>query len=188
MSYLLRIQNAYERLSESRIVKEQEVTNDSLTYFQATINNTIPSNENEEMVRTAVYNLFKGNPNSFTHCSQNNKEYILLTDARKIADHFKITNVVYIKWNPVDKKYIIEKKRTKNPTKNPVKTSTAGNPPKKPYQKPYQKHSPKKPYQKHSPKKPYQKYSPKKPYQKPAETFDDYKPSKKSWADMLDDM
>lgn len=106
-SYVSRLKSCYKFLSSSRVVNRRETDPEALEYFQRFCNDTVPKNEFELQFRDAIRDLYYADKTSFLRCASKSPHLILLTENREIVMHFRIQDLVFIKWDGYQ--YSVEK-------------------------------------------------------------------------------
>ena len=59
------LQNAYYKLKKSKLVKENIIDSDSISYFESVLNNGMPKNENDFILFYFIKNLFYNDKSKF---------------------------------------------------------------------------------------------------------------------------
>jgi hypothetical protein len=106
------LQNAFYNLKKSKLVREKIVDDNSLNYFESTLNSSLPKNEHDYILYYFIKNLFYNNKQKFYNFV-NYSDYdclILYTDNMHIVKRFNIADLVYIKWDKENKLYTVSKK------------------------------------------------------------------------------
>lgn len=116
-SYIARVKNCYKIIATSRVVKKHETDKEAIEFFEKFCNESLPKGPHENEMKNMIRELYNNNKDAFATCVSQSPYLFLLTEARAIVMHFDIQNVVYIKWNNIDKKYLVEKniKQGKSP-------------------------------------------------------------------------
>jgi hypothetical protein len=121
--YISRLKDCYKFLDRSRLTSKQETDLDALEHFQDYCNKALPQTREEELVKTAVRDLYFADKTSFTRCLVRAPHFVLLTEAHAIVKHFGIQELVYIEWH--DNKYIVT---LNNLETNPRRRISGGEP------------------------------------------------------------
>jgi hypothetical protein len=106
------LQIAYYKLKKSRLIKENEIDDDAITYFETTLNNGLPKSEQDFIIYYFIKNLFYNDKAKFYNYI-NNSQYeclLLYTDNLTISNHFDLVSKIYINWDKNKKVYKILKK------------------------------------------------------------------------------
>lgn len=98
-TYVTRLKSCYKFLSKSRVVLRRETDAEALEFFQRFCNDTIPKSEAELQFRDAIRDLYYADKTSFLRCASKNPHLILLTENREIVLHFRIQDIIFIKWD-----------------------------------------------------------------------------------------
>lgn len=107
INYIYRLKYCYTQLLGSLIVKNKKVNQETLDYFQHYLNETMPKDENEMLIKNIVFRMFMTNKVAFLNCTYNDPYLILLADVRTIVLHFKVNYTIYIKYVKETNKYIV---------------------------------------------------------------------------------
>jgi hypothetical protein len=104
------LQNAYYKLKKSKLVKENEIDSDSISYFESVLNSGLPKNDDEFIVYYFIKNLFYNDKLKFYNFINNSgfECLVLYTDNLYISNHFNLGSKVYISWNKDDKLYNVK--------------------------------------------------------------------------------
>ncbi len=101
----------YGYLVRSHLVKQGVVTPESLKYFTDNLNSALPDSENSAAVAAAVKEIYYTNKFVFSRIpvgrGSGPEKYVLVTDARNIARHFGLPKNVLLRWDNVNRKYIM---------------------------------------------------------------------------------
>jgi len=105
------LQNAYYKLKKSKLVKENIIDSDSISYFESVLNSGLPKNDNDFIIFYFIKNLFYNDKSKFYNFINNSgfECLVLYTDNLCISNHFNLGSKVYISWNKDDKLYNIKK-------------------------------------------------------------------------------
>lgn len=105
------VKNAYYKLKKSNLIKNNDLSNESLLYFETILNDSLPQKENELTLYYFLKNMFYNNKNKFYNFINNsNLECLVLyTDNITISKHFNLMDKIYIKWDPYSKSYKVSK-------------------------------------------------------------------------------
>lgn len=111
-----RLLNAYTQLQKSRLVSKKHFDNDALLHFEKLLNSSLPTTEYENHIYYFIKDLYHNNINYFNMFVHNSNIqcFILYTNNKNIIEHFNLKYKIYINWNKNDKKYIVEKFKSKN--------------------------------------------------------------------------
>ena len=99
--YIKKLTEYYNYLKRSLLVKKKIVNRETLTYFERILNKAQTGEPELLIVRKFVWDMFKNNKKKWISYINNDqyRGFILWTDGRSITKHFKINNIVRIKWN-----------------------------------------------------------------------------------------
>ena len=101
------LQSAYYKLKKSKLVKDNIVNDESISYFELILNSSLPKKENDYVIYYFIKNMFYNDKHKFYNFI-NNSEYeclVLYTDNVSISSHFNLANKIYIHWNAESKTY-----------------------------------------------------------------------------------
>ncbi len=75
----------------------------SIAEIEHLINDAQPKDLNEEIMRTMVQYLYRRDPNEFYKFLIKSKLFhlVLWTESKKMSRHFRLNNIVYIRWNGI---------------------------------------------------------------------------------------
>ena len=106
------LQNAYYNLKKSKLVRERIVNDDTLNYFESTLNSSLPKTDNEFILYYFIKNLFYNNKQKFYNfiTYTDYDSLILYTDNLHIVKRFNIADLIYIQWDKDNKLYKVSKK------------------------------------------------------------------------------
>lgn len=106
------LQNAYFNLKKSKLVKDKIVNDDTILYFESTLNSGLPKNENDFSLYYFIKNLFYNNKQKFYYfvAYSDYDSLLLYTDNLHIVKRFNIADLVYINWDKDNKLYKVTKK------------------------------------------------------------------------------
>jgi len=106
------LQNAYYNLKKSKLVKDKIVDDNSLNYFESTLNSALPQNENDFILYYFIKNLFYNNKHKFySFVAYSDYDSLLLyTDNLHIVKRFNVADLIYINWDKDTKLYKVSKK------------------------------------------------------------------------------
>lgn len=108
--YVKSLENNYNKLWNTKLVKDKIVTEESMKEFEDILNEVQPCNFNDPQAHI-VYSEFKRvydkikNDIVWKKYSQILSSRVLLSEGVAIVKHFKIRNLVFLSWNPKEKKY-----------------------------------------------------------------------------------
>jgi hypothetical protein len=105
------LQSAYFKLKKSKLIKENDLSIESLAYFELILNSSLPKKENDNIIYYFIKNMFYNDKYKFYNFI-NNSEFeclVLYTDNLTISKHFNLFNKIYIKWDSELKVYKIVK-------------------------------------------------------------------------------
>ena len=105
------LQTAYFKLKKSKLVKSNDLSDDSLTYFESILNSSLPKKESDFVIYYFIKNMFYNDKHKFYNFI-NNSEFeclVLYTDNMSISTHFNLGSKVYIKWDSESKLYKLSK-------------------------------------------------------------------------------
>lgn len=105
-----RLQNAYFQLHKSRLIAKGHLDNDAISHFEKILNSSLPSNNYEQNIYYFVKDLYYDDPSKFLNYINNSnlQSLILYTNNKNIISYFNLQYKVYINWNNIDKKYIVQ--------------------------------------------------------------------------------
>lgn len=98
-SYIERLKWAHGNLMKSRVVTKGESDEDALGFFEHYCNESLPQTPEEVEFRTLVKNMYFTDKTAFGKCVREQPFLMLLTEARAFVYHFKVQNLIYIRWN-----------------------------------------------------------------------------------------
>jgi hypothetical protein len=105
------VKNSYYKLKKSNLIKNNDLSDDSLLYFETILNDSIPQKENELTLYYFLKNMFYNNKNKFYNFINNSNFecLVLYTDNITISKHFNLMDKIYIKWDSDSKLYKVSK-------------------------------------------------------------------------------
>lgn len=105
------LQNAYYKLKKSKLVKDNILDDESISYFESILNNGLPKTETEFSLYYFIKTLFYNDKLKFyNYINHSSFEcFVLYTDNLFISDHFNLKSKVYIGWDKETKLYNIKK-------------------------------------------------------------------------------
>lgn len=105
------LQSSYFKLKKSKLIKNNDLSDESLSYFESILNNSLPNKENDFSIYYLVKSMFYNDKNKFYNFI-NNSEFeclVLYTDNQTISKHFNLGSKIYIKWDSELKVYKLSK-------------------------------------------------------------------------------
>lgn len=106
--------NSYHQLVRSNLVLKKDVSIENIKYFEMLLNRSIPSKEDKEIRAVYYFNKEKyhSNKNGFIKdisiISPMYISLILWTDNKQILKHFDLIGDIYLRWDKLLEKYIVE--------------------------------------------------------------------------------
>jgi hypothetical protein len=124
-----RIQNAYYQLYKSRLISKGHLDNDAILHFEKILNSSLPVNKYEHNIYYLIKDLYYDDNSKFLNYINNSNLQclILYTNNKNIITHFQLQYKVYINWNAIEKKYIVELYKSKNSLDNSVSSNISSN-------------------------------------------------------------
>ena len=124
-----RIQNAYYQLYKSRLISKGHLDNDAILHFEKILNSSLPVNKYEHNIYYLIKDLYYDDNSKFLNYINNSNLQclILYTNNKNIITHFQLQYKVYINWNAIKKKYIVELYKSKNSLDNSVSSNISSN-------------------------------------------------------------
>jgi hypothetical protein len=111
MSYLQRLSNVYQLLSESRLVTSKTRTDETTQEFKNLLDLVLPKNEDEREFEHYIRASFKraraGFMATLPGASNKHRAVVLLTDPITIVHEFGVQDLIYIKYDPHTNEYAI---------------------------------------------------------------------------------
>lgn len=104
-----RLVNNFYTIKKSRLIDKKEVDEESISYFEHTLNKSISvETETEKTIYYFVKYMFYQNKNKFYNFIKNSPlEYLVLfTENTFILKHFGLFEKIKLTWDDVEKKYI----------------------------------------------------------------------------------
>jgi hypothetical protein len=91
----------YKQITSSALIAGRVLNDDSIAEFQQLLNYAQPQNERDSTMRSIVQYLYRKNPGNFCRFLTRSRlsHLVLWTEAKCIVRHFKLQNIVYVKWN-----------------------------------------------------------------------------------------
>lgn len=108
-NYNDRLRIVYNKLVNSRVIKQRETDEEALKYFETECNKALPKNQHELEICDVIKSMYHADKTSFAKCIITMPQYVLLTEARAIVFLFNIQNLIYIEWNKNSQQYIVRK-------------------------------------------------------------------------------
>lgn len=106
MSIPRRIYNLYRQASSSRLVKNHDLSAESLKEFETIINSAQPINESESEQRSLLWAMYQSNQSSMYSYLSNIRNraaaLILWTESKRIIRFFNLKGLVHISWNKTE--------------------------------------------------------------------------------------
>lgn len=110
-----RLFSSYNKLNRCRLVRQKDLSDDSLNFFVACLNDALPKTDaDRDQMRivkdlhytssSTMFKLLNMRPRDQTQVAQ----YILWTNAWSIVHHFQIENLIKLNWDKDNSKYLIE--------------------------------------------------------------------------------
>lgn len=125
---LNKLSEVYADLQQSRVVKERICDDETIAEFQDILNRIIPTSDEEREFEKFIKSAYRRTDKFFEilppkHRNLTNKYTInhrcivLLTELRCIVEEFRVKDLIYIKFNQEENKYIVSKVIPKTPSK-----------------------------------------------------------------------
>lgn len=120
MSPPQQVYDAYKEIRNSELILNKTLGEKNIAEFQASLNKSQPSNDEEAKSRSLIQYLYRKNPTNFCRFLVRSRlsHLILWTEAKCIVRHFGLRGIVYVKWNDHDHKYECSVHRNSNNTYN----------------------------------------------------------------------
>ena len=105
-----RRQNAYFQLHKSRLISKGHLDKDAILHFEKILNSALPTTDYEKNIYYFVKDLYYDNPTKFLNYISNSnlQPLILYTNNKNIISYYDLQFKLYINWDSVNKKYIVD--------------------------------------------------------------------------------
>jgi hypothetical protein len=102
-----RLRINYNILKNNKFTKSSENFQENITFIENILNDSQPQTPQEIYMRTMIQFMFRKNTEDFYNFIMKNKMnyFIFWTDSRHIVRHFRLQNLVYVKWNGSNRRY-----------------------------------------------------------------------------------
>jgi len=128
MSLPKQLYDTYKLILGCDLVQNKNVTKESIDRFETLLNEAIPANDTPLSAQMALVRMmYHSNKNGFIRYISNYYNHvsalILWTESKRIVKFFDLLNVVHIRWDNDNHKYVVskyDKKQTNNKTSDVV--------------------------------------------------------------------
>ena len=106
-----RLYNSYLQLFKSRLIAKKQYDMEAIKHFETLLNASLPTTDYENTIYYFIKELYYDNRESFLKYIKNtNKQaFIIYTNNINIIEHFNLQYKIYINWDKINKKYIVDK-------------------------------------------------------------------------------
>ena len=96
--FLERLRRIYSRICKCYLVRDKNTDIQSIEYFEAQLNESLPLNNAEFEVKVTLRKLYYSNRIAFLNLIQSEPYFILITDIKDIVSHFNLNHIIFIKY------------------------------------------------------------------------------------------
>ena len=111
--YPAKIFNNYRAIKKCALVKNKEITDESLDEFEMLLNDAQPSAESDMVEFNSMKALYMLNKHKFIELIRDTKleALILWTESKSIVNSLHLSGIAYVSYDPTLHKYRVEKHR-----------------------------------------------------------------------------
>ena len=104
-----RLKQNYSRITKSSLVNSGDVSEQSMGHFQRLLNSVQPVSESEMACKTMLRRMKDGNRFGLSMFlkNRNSAHLVQWLDALTIVQHFKIQNLIFLKWDKNTQVFIV---------------------------------------------------------------------------------
>lgn len=108
-----RLKQNYARIIKSSLVNSADISEQSMGHFQRLLNSVQPSSDSEMACKTMLRRMKDGNRFGLSMFlkNRNSAHLVQWLDALTIVQHFKIQNLIFLKWDKTTQVFIVSQLR-----------------------------------------------------------------------------